>query len=336
MMTNFLALAWFGLLAVTLGLFVILDGADLGIGVLSLAARNEKERSIMVAAIGPMWYANETWLVIAGAILFGAFPLAYGALLSSLYIPVMALLFGLVFRAVSIEFRVHSSRKRLWGTIFGAGSALAILAQGFILGGLLSGMEVEGGQFAGSAWDWLNPTSILVAAGIVSGYTMLGAAHMVRRTEGEYQRHYRRLLVVSASASVGAFIAVIAVLPFASPAISRVWIEPPRPYVASVFFAGALLGFIMLLTSARRAASERSPHAWAVVVFICSACAVVSAIFPYFIPLSITIAEAAAPPQTLVFMLAGVGIILPIIAVYNLYARGVFRGKVRGDDEEDY
>jgi cytochrome d ubiquinol oxidase subunit II len=336
MAETILQLAWFGIMALGLGLFVVLDGADLGIGALSLAARDEKERSLMVAAIGPMWYANETWLVIAGAVLFGAFPLAYAILFSSLYIPSMFLLLGLILRAVSTEFRVHSDRKGLWSTAFGIGSLLAILAQGFMLGGLLSGIKVSNGQFAGGPWDWLNPASILVTVGIASGYAMLGASAMVRRTEGEFEKRNRRLLRITAAVSVAMFIAVIAVLPLASPAVSRVWLEPPRPIVSSIFFAGTLLSFALLLASIPRQTSERTLYALGLMVFICASCAVVSAIFPYFIPLSVTIADAAAPSQTLVFMLIGVGVILPIIAVYNLYTRGIFRGKVRGGDEEQY
>ncbi len=336
MSASVLDLVWFGLMALTLGLFVALDGADLGIGVLSLRARDEQERSVMMAAIGPMWYANETWLVIAGAILFGAFPLAYGVLLSAMYIPVLLLLVGLAFRATSIEFRVSSGRKGLWGVVFAVGSLLAVLGQGFLLGGLLSGIQVAGGEFAGGPLDWINPASLLVAIGILSGYTMLGAGYMVRRTSGEYEERYRRLLGITAFVSVAMFVAEFAVLPFVSEPISRVWLELPHVIVSAVIFAGALVGFGMLLRSAARQGRERAPYAWAVVVFACSAVAVVGAIFPYVIPPSVTIADAAAPPATQVFMLVGVAAILPVIIVYNLYLRGVFRGKVRGSGDEEY
>lgn len=144
-MGAFLPLLWYFLLVVTISLFIILDGADLGIGVLCLN-EDESRRSAMLATIGPLWYANETWLVVGGATLFGAFPLAYSAVLSSLYIPAMMLLFGLVFRAVSIEFRKHSERKRLWGIAFGIGCLLAILGQGFIIGGLFSNLRIAEGS----------------------------------------------------------------------------------------------------------------------------------------------------------------------------------------------
>lgn len=331
---SILILVWFGILGLTLGLFVILDGADLGIGALFPAARNDEERAIMVSAIGPMWYANETWLVIAGAVLFAAFPLAYSLLLSSLYLPAMALITGLVLRAVSTELRSHFPvRRAFWNAVFTAGSWIAILAQGFMLGGLLSGLKVAGGQFIGGAWDWLSPTSIIVAAGIAGGFLMLGSAHMVRRTEGEYQVRWRRILTITASVSMAAFVVVIVAVPILSPAISRIWLQPPRPYITSALFAGSLLGYVMILVPPRVLGLKAL---WALVVFILATCAVVSAIFPYFVPISVTIEESAAPRQTLVFMLVGACVMIPVIAVYNLYARGIFRGKVRGGGEEEY
>lgn len=336
MLETFLIDAWFLLLIFTVALFVILAGADLGIGVLMLVTRDEKERSSMVAAIGPLWYANETWLVIAGAVLFGAFPLAYGLLFSALYIPTMALIFGLIFRAVATEFRVHSARKRLWGNAFGVGSLVAILGQGFVLGGLLSELRVSDGEYVGGAWDWLSAPSIIVAAGMVAGFSMLGAAWVVRRTTGEYLPRTRRILRASAWASAALFIATIVVLPFVSPPISRVWLQPPHPLISAIFFAGTLFGFAMMLRSIPRQTREAAPYAWGVVAFTCATLAVLSAIFPYFVPTSVTIAQAAAPIETLVFMLFGVGAVVPIAIVYNLYARGVFKGKVRGTGEEEY
>jgi cytochrome d ubiquinol oxidase subunit II len=335
-MASFIQLLWFFLLYGTLFLFVLLDGADLGIGILSLGARNEQERSEMMATIGPLWYANETWLVIGGAVLFGAFPLAYGLLLTSLYIPTMMLLFGLMTRAVSVEFRAHSEGKRAWGAGFGAGSLLAALGLGFLLGGMLSGLRVEGGTFKGGAWDWLNPVAAITAVGIVAGYATLGAAYMVRRTSGEFQAFSRRLTLVSAVVSFCLFVAVIVLLPLLATPFRGQWDRPPHIYTVPVFMLVTGVGLVMMLRASRAgAASDRAPYIWGLVVYMSAAAAVVAGIFPYFVPFTVTIAEATASRQTLVFMIFGVGVILPIIVVYNLYARGIFRGKVH-DIREDY
>jgi cytochrome bd ubiquinol oxidase subunit II len=320
--------AWFFLLAFTLVLFVILDGADLGIGVLSLRA-NKQERSVMMDTIGPLWYANETWLVIAGAILFGAFPLAYSLVLSSLYIPVMILLFGLIFRAVSTEFMGHSDRKGLWGMIFGCGSLLAIAGQGFVLGGILSPIKVEDGLFAGGPWDWLNVISITITAGTIAAYSMLGASYLASKSEGT-QAHNRKLQRISASLALVLFILSL-VLAFLIRGSALYSWSPPRTCVEAFFLLAAIFGFIMLLSRSNGRARDRYSFLWSIVVFLSVAGAIVSAVYPYFIPFSLTIFDAAAPSQTLIFMLFGVGAILPVILVYNLYVRGVFSGTAYGD-----
>jgi cytochrome d ubiquinol oxidase subunit II len=333
-MGDFLPLLWYFLLVVTMTLFIILDGADLGIGVLSLNA-DESRRSTMLATIGPLWYANETWLVIGGATLFGAFPLAYGVILSSLYIPAMVLLFGLVFRAVSIEFRSHSEHKRLWGIAFGIGCLLAILGQGFIFGGLLSNLKIEGGSFAGGPWDWFNLTSVIIAVGVLAAYAMMGAAHLVRKTEGVAQIQNRRLVLGSTSVALALFVAIIAMMFLGYTTVSLIWSKPPQIYLVPLFLLVVLFGFVMLLIGSRGGRSDRAPYIWAIVVFLSTAAATIAGIFPYFIPFSLSIAQAASPQSSLVFMLFGAGIILPIIIFYNMYVHGVFAGKVYGDEAED-
>jgi len=333
-MAAFLLLLWYFLLVVTVTLFIILDGADLGIGVLSLGAV-EPRRSVMLAAIGPLWYANETWLVIGGATLFGAFPLAYGVILSSLYIPAMMLLFGLIFRAVSIEFRSHSGHKHLWGIAFGMGCLLATVGQGFIFGGLFSNLKIEGGSFAGGPWDWLNVTSVIIAVGVMAAYAMMGAAHLVRKTEGDGRIQNRRLLIGSASVALASFVTVIAVMLTGNTPVSLIWSEPPQVYFVPLFFLITLLGFIMLLISSRCGKSDKTPYIWAIVVFLGIAAVTIGGIFPYFIPFSLSIGKAASPQSSLVFMLFGAGIILPIIIIYNMYVHGVFAGKVYVDEAEN-
>ncbi|OGN93028.1 MAG: hypothetical protein A2Z75_07965 [Chloroflexi bacterium RBG_13_50_10] len=333
-MVAFLPMLWYFLLAVTITLFVILDGADLGIGVLSLGT-GESRRSTMLSSIGPLWYANETWLVVGGAVLFGAFPLAYGVILSSLYIPAMMLLFGLMFRAVSIEFQAHSEHKRLWGIAFGVGCLLAIAGQGFILGGLFSNLKVEGGSFAGGSWDWLNAGSVIITLGVLAAYSMIGAAHLVYKTEGDVQIQNRRLLQGSASAALTLFAVVIVMMLLGYTRVSLIWAKPPQVYFVPLFLLVVLLGFVMLLLSSRREISDRTPYIWAIVIFLSTGVATIGGIYPYFVPFSLSITQAASPQAALVFMLFGAGIIIPIIVLYNMYIYKVFSGKVYGEEAED-
>jgi cytochrome d ubiquinol oxidase subunit II len=332
-MSDFLPLLWYFLLVIPTALFIILDGSDLGIGVLSINA-SESRRSTMLAAVGPLWYANETWLVVAGAILFGAFPLAYSIILSSLYIPVMVLLFGLILRAVSIEFHGHSDHKRLWGNAFGIGCLLAVLGQGFIFGGLFSNLKIEGGSFAGGPWDWLNPGSIIVALGIVAAYCMIGAAYLVRKTEGLIQKQNRQLLGGSASVTLVLFIAVLAIMVLGQAGVSLLWSKPPQVYFVPLFLLVTLFGLIMLLIRSRGERGDHVLYAWAVVVFVSAAVATICGVFPYFIPFSLSISQAASPQSSLVFMLFGAGIILPVVIFYNIYIHRVYAGKVNEDTTE--
>jgi cytochrome d ubiquinol oxidase subunit II len=333
-MGDFLPILWYFLLVVSLTPFIILDGADLGIGLLSLNV-NESKRSTMLNAIGPVWYANETWLVVAGAILFGAFPVAYGVILTSMYIPVMMVLFGLILRAVSTEFRGHSERPRFWGIVFGTGCLLAILGQGLIFGGLFSNLKVEGGSFAGGTWDWLNPVSALMTVGVLAAYVMLGAAHLVRKTEGVTQIRNRRILTGVASVALVLFVAVMVVVLTGHAPVSPLWTKPPQVYLVPLFVVVALIGFIMVLVSSAAGKEGRISYIWAVVVFLSTAVATIGGIFPYFIPFSLSIAQAASPSSSLVFMLFDTGIILPVIIVYNIYVHRVFGGKVHVPDTED-
>jgi cytochrome d ubiquinol oxidase subunit II len=329
-MVEALPLVWFLILDLSLLAFLLLDGADLGIGILAFRPASEEQRSAMLAAIGPLWYANETWLVIAGAILFGAFPRAYGLALSALYVPTMMLIFGLIFRAVSIEFRPHAKSRRFWGAVFAAGSLLAVVGQGFMLGSVLNGVRVEDELFAGGPWDWLSPLSAVVAVGTVLGHAMLGGAYLLRRYAGPFLADYRRRLRVAAVATLTVFVLFLALLPLLRTPVSGLWLRPFHLGAVAVLLVGALLGFVMVLRCAARPAKCRHAYPWAVFVFVCVAAAVLAGVFPYIVPPSLSIAAAAASANTLRFMLVGVAIVLPIIVVYSLYVRRVFRARATG------
>jgi len=185
---NLLANIWFFIIGLMLFLYVVLDGFDLGVGILSLFTRVDSNRTIMMKSLESIWDANETWLVLLGGALFGAFPLVFAITLQSLYIPVMVMLFGLIFRGVAFEFRHYAHNDAPWNLVFGYSSLVAGLAQGFAFGGLISGLGIDGEDYQGNAWGWFTPFSVLVALGVVSGYSLLGATYLMIKTEGAIQR----------------------------------------------------------------------------------------------------------------------------------------------------
>jgi cytochrome d ubiquinol oxidase subunit II len=333
-MNSLLANIWFLLLALELGLFVSLDGADLGIGVLSLFVHDPKHRSLMMASIGPVWDANETWLVIAGGTLFGAFPMVYSVALAALYMPVMLMLFGFIFRAVALEFRMYSKKKRFWDIAFGTGSLFAILGQGFAFGGLLSGLEVRNGVFVGGHWDWFNGISILVAAGAAAGYSMMGSSYLIKKTDGILQERSRLYLIIASFSSFILLIASTSMFFFLHEPMLQKQSSGSQKFYLVLLVLTEILIFSLLLKSAFRRKNDRTPYIWSNAVFIVTYLTLFVWMFPYIIPPTITAQEAAASGLTLTFMIFGVGILIPVILVYNVYVHRVFRGKVNlyGDD----
>ena len=229
----FLIDVWLGFLGLFLTFYVVLDGFDLGIGVLSLFVREEDRRGIMMASLGSVWDANESWLVVLGGALFGAFPLAYGIVLNALYLPIMVMIFALIFRGVAFEYREHAQR-RLWDYAFGIGSLVAALCQGFALGGLIAGPSVSGERFAGGSFDWLSPFSVLVALGVVFGYVLLGATYLIVKTEGEAQRHAIRTAWIA-----GALMLVAA-------AGISLWTPILYPFVAEKWFGNGIISAFVI------------------------------------------------------------------------------------------
>jgi len=326
-MESILAYVWFLLFLLPLLLFIILDGADLGLGIIALIGTGD-ERSKLIESVGPLWYANETWLVISGAILFGAFPQAYSLVLSSLYIPLMMLVFGLMLRAASIELRGHTGRSNFWGIVFGIGCLLAALGQGFMLGGLLTGLNIQNGSYTGGAWDWFGLTSIVVALGIVASYVMLSTAHMMKSHESGGEASIQWILRVSKIAAFVLFL-LAAILIFMR-ADFRVQVGSPQrlPWLIG-FTAAAIVGYIMPPVTYNHTKTEKAPYKWAVFTFLSVFGAIVSATFPYLVPFSLSVTEAASSNKTLVFMLPSVGVFLLVIIVYNIFIKRVFGCKVQ-------
>jgi cytochrome d ubiquinol oxidase subunit II len=324
----FIATIWFIIVGLILVLYVVLDGFDLGLGVLTLAARNEEERGIMMATIGSIWDANETWLVLLGGALFGAFPIVYSVVLHALYIPILGMLVGLILRGVAFEFREHARRKPLWNLSFGVGSLLAAACQGLALGGVIQGIHIKDQVFAGGVLDWLTPFSGVVAIGVTAGYVLLGANYLILKTTGPLQRN-QILKSWIAGAIMMVMAAVVTIMTFLLHRhIAGKWADPANwPWLAPMP-AFALIAFFMMLLALRRR-REVAPFLWSIGIFLASFVGLASTLYPYILPPQLTLSDAAASSRTLVFMLTGIGMLLPVMFIYNAYQYMVFRGKVR-------
>ncbi|NJK54813.1 MAG: cytochrome d ubiquinol oxidase subunit II [Pleurocapsa sp. SU_5_0] len=325
---NFLPQVWFAILALFLFLYVMLDGFDLGVGILSITASSEERRSILMTSLGNVWDANETWLVLMGGALFGAFPLAYGTILQALYIPIMIMIFGLIFRAVAFEFREHSNTKFFWNVAFGGGSFLAALGQGFALGGILQGINVDSaGHFVGGTWDWLGLRSLLVALTLIQGYVLIGSTYLILKTEGELQITHNLTAKISAVTTFVGAVYLTVTTPIFSQSAREKLFDAPLVYIfALIPLLGALL--IFLLLKSLFAEQETRPFIWTLLLFLLSFLGLGLVVFPYIIPTQITIYQAAASPSSLVFMIVFIGFLIPIMLAYNIYNYIVFKGKV--------
>ncbi len=328
--TPYLPYFWIFFMGLFLLYYAIADGMDLGVGILSLLpVWNERERHLMVFALKGVWSSNQTWLVVLIGMLFGAFPLFYSLVLSSLYIPMTIMLLGLIFRAVGIDMGEDFQGNRFWHLAFAGGSLVATIGQGFGLGGLLSGVT-EAGQPAG-LWAWLNPFSLLVAAGVVVGYVMLGATFLVVKTTGELREASYAYAIgaafTTAAFSVGVYTWTILRYDF----VVANWRSHPEMGVFPLLAASC---FVMYVRGLFRR-YEIGPLVWMGFVVLLSFVGLSAGFFPYMIPSvsrPITIEQAAASTDTLLFMLAVTVVLLPIIIGYNIFQYWVFRRKVGEED----
>ena len=326
-----LATVWFLIIGMFLVFYVVLDGFDLGVGVLSLFV-SERRRKVMMSSLGSIWDANETWLVVIGGTLFGAFPLVYGTVLHGLYIPIMLMLLGFMLRGVSFEFHELSERKSFWGAMFGVGSLLAAIAQGFTLGGLLNGVKIVNGNFAGGVMDWASPFSAVVVLGVVAGYSMLGAAYLIIKTSGSLQEGFYRQGRWMAWLMLSVAAVVTVATPLLYPAILDRWFVRPAIFYFAVLPILAMGSFYMLLRALKQR-RELQPFVWTVLIFLFSFAGLAATWYPYIVPGALTIDEASSASSTLVFMLIGIGMLIPVMIAYNVYQYVVFRGKIDPDAE---
>lgn len=328
---HFLPQVWFFILGLFLFLYVLLDGFDLGVGILSLTASSEERRSILMTSLGNVWDANETWLILMGGSLFGAFPLAYATILNALYLPAVIMVVGLILRAVSFEFRENANRKLVWNIAFGVGSFLAALGQGFALGSVFEGITVDAqGHFAGTMWDWLTWRSVLVALTLIQGYVLIGSTYLILKTEGELQKTYFKTAAIATWTTLaGAVFITISTPAFSEEARAQLFTAPLVYIFAAIPLVGLLFIGLLLRSLYRR--EENTPIIWTFLVFSLSFIGLGFIIFPNIIPPSVTIYEAAAAPSSLVFMLTFIGFLIPILLFYNIYNYLVFRGKIVTD-----
>ena len=322
----FLANIWFCLLGLMLVLYVIMDGFDLGVGILSLLETDARRREQMILSIHAIWDANETWLVLFGGALFGAFPVVYALALQALYIPISVMLFGLILRGIAFELYRHARHRLSWYLAFSFGSLLVALSQGFALGGLISGMPIVYNEFTGDIWFWLNPFAGIVALGVVAGYSVLGGTYLLIKTRGEVQAINRRRSLYIAWIMLFAAAVVTMATPFIQDYILEYWLRDYHMFYLLPLPVLALFAFFKLQQSLR-SENEYAPFIWGLVIFVTSFAGLALSLYPYLIPGVVTIADAASSTATQLFMLVGIGMFIPVILVYNTYQYLVFRGK---------
>ncbi|WP_426193168.1 cytochrome d ubiquinol oxidase subunit II [Massilia sp. DWR3-1-1] len=327
-MTIDLTIVWAAIIFFAVFVYVVLDGFDLGIGILFPSFQPGQQRDTAMNSIAPLWDGNETWLVLGGGGMLAAFPLAYGVVLSALYAPIVLMLLALIFRGVAFEFRWRDPAHRpAWDVAFCGGSFLAALAQGVVLGALLQGIQVSGRAYAGGWWDWLTPFSLLTGVGVVLAYALIGATWLVLKTEGALQaqavRHARRF----GGATLAAIVAVSLATPFLAGHYFDRWLRFPNIWlVAPVPLLVALASYAF--TRSLRAGRDLAPFLLTLCVFLLCFVGIGISIFPYVIPGAVTIWEAATERSSQVFMLVGTAVIVPLILAYTGWAYWVFRGKV--------
>ncbi|OWO84617.1 cytochrome d ubiquinol oxidase subunit II [Photorhabdus luminescens] len=324
-----LPLIWFIIIVFSIMMYIVMDGFDLGIGLLYPTIKSDSDRDLMMNSVAPVWDGNETWLVLGGAGLFGAFPLAYAVILDALTIPLTLMLFGLIFRGVAFEFRFKSApeHRHIWDKAFISGSVMATFVQGVVVGAFIQGFPVENRAYAGSYFDWFSPFPLFCGFGLVVAYALLGCGWLIMKTEGRLQQKMYRV----ARPLIFLMLAIIAIIslwtPFIHPAIAERWFSLPN----LLFFLPVPLLVVCagwkLLHSIKRKA-HYTPFLLALLLVFLGYSGLGISIWPNLIPPTISYEAAAAPQQSLGFMLVGALLIIPVILVYTYWSYYVFRGKV--------
>jgi len=325
----YLPVIWAGLIATSVGLYVLLDGFDLGAGILFPFTRNEADRDQMMNSVAPFWDGNETWLILGGGGLWVAFPKAYAIIMPAVYLPVIVMLLALVFRGVAFEFRFVSKPKHhAWDIAFAGGSIVAAFCQGVILGTILQGVTVTDGAFGGGPFDWLTPFSLVCGLGLVAGYGLLGCGWLMMRTEGPVAELGKRFAGPLLAALLGFIVLVSVWTAFADPRIAERWFTAPEIYY---LWPVPLLTVLFAVTALRGVDKGRglATFASAVALFLLCFLGLAVSCFPYLVPPTVTLWEAAAVPESQIFMLLGAVPLVPLILMYTAFVYWTFRGKLR-------
>lgn len=319
---------WAGLIAFAVLAYVVLDGFDLGVGILFPFVSGEANRDEMMNSVAPVWDGNETRLVLGGGGLFAVFPLAFAIIMPALYVPIILMLLGLLFRGVAFEYRWKTVRgKFLWDWAFAGGSIVASFAQGIALGALVQGIPVNGRAYAGGWWDWLTPFSMLTGAALVIGYALLGATWLILKTENHVQHRAYGIALWVAPATLLLIGLVSLWTPFLNPVYMQRWLAWPQ-FLLVVPVPLAVLGAAFVLLQGLTKRREVSPFLASQALFILCFAGLGISFYPHIVPHSVTIWQAAAPDNSLLFLLVGAAILVPLILAYTAYSYWVFRGKV--------
>jgi cytochrome d ubiquinol oxidase subunit II len=322
---------WVAVLAISVLLYVLLDGFDLGVGILFGATRDPEQRHAMLSAVSPVWDGNETWLIVTGVVLWGAFPPVYATLLSAFYLPLLLMLAGLILRGVAFEFRARAEGSRwVWDIAFAGGSLVATFVQGLMVGALVEGLPVANGRYTGGDFGWLTPFALLSGVGLCLGYTLLGACWLVKKCEGDTRDTAYRLIPRLA---IGLLVFLLAVFVYALAehlAVMQRWLDRPYLLVFPLVGVAAIAGLAHSVVHRR----DGVPFAMVALTFTAAFGTLAISFWPYMIPYSVTIEQAAAPHSSLAFMFWGAGLfVFPLMLIYAAVNYTVFRGKVRPNAE---
>jgi cytochrome d ubiquinol oxidase subunit II len=328
-MTLDLVPLWAAILSLAVLMYVLLDGFDLGVGMLFFFRRHDEDRDLMVATVAPVWDFNETWLILGGGGLLAVFPLAFAIIIPAVYFPILLMLLGLLFRGVAFEFRdAPAARKRLWNVAFAYGSLIATFAQGVVLGNFIRGFPVVGRSYAGTSWDWFAPFPLLTGVGLMVGYCLLGATWLVMKTEGELQ-HWARGIARWFLLGLLVFIVMVSIwTPLAQARIAERWFSYPNLLLFSpVPLLTAALA--LLLWRSLEQGRDVLPFVCAMGLFFLAYTGLIISLWPYVAPPSVTLWDAATAPMSQQFLMVGTMFLLPVILLYVFWSYWVFRGKVK-------
>ncbi|WP_083004202.1 cytochrome d ubiquinol oxidase subunit II [Halomonas sp. GT] len=322
-----LSLIWAAIIGFGVIMYVLMDGFDLGLGILFPFAPDEESRDVMMNSVAPVWDGNETWLVLGGAGLLGAFPLVYSVFLPALYIGVFLMLAGLIFRGISFEFRFKSKKnRRWWNRAFCWGSAIATFAQGAVVGAYIQGFAVEDFRYVGGALDWLTPFTIITGLGLMAGYALLGSTWLILKSEGHVQQWAYRITPKLLLAVLVVFGIVSLWTPIISPEVMERWLN--NIHIIGIFPLLAL-GCAVILYRAVKRQQEGLPFVATLGLFIFTYLGLIASKWPVIVPPNYTIWDAASAPESQLFLLIGMLFVIPIVLAYTAWTYWVFRGKVK-------